>query len=173
MGEARLGYAVGAAYQGNWNYAQALCLIPGDPNQRFQTLAAVAEVALDKSPDEAKKFATAALDLAEKEQVHNSPWAARQLASLAARLGLTDKLPPFFEKLPPGGGKGEAQLAALRGRLDQAAPADMDALNAEAAKKSQAYPAFSHSWRGSNSFEGSSSAVQKAAGGGNPKHSAR
>lgn len=168
VGEARLGHAVGLAHQGNWTHAMALCLIPGDPNQRFQALAAVAEVALDTSPEEAKKFVSAALDLSTREQLGNIPWAARQLAGVAVKVGMGDKLPPFFERLPAGV-KSEAQLAALRSRLDKNAPADMDALNAEAAKKGQAYPRILSFLARHNAAHGSASDVQKAAAGWEPE----
>lgn len=137
VGEVRFGYAVGCAHQAKWDLAFAYCRIGGDPNQRLQTLVAVAEVALDKSPEEAKRFLTAALEICEREKPGNAPWAVRQLAYLAARAGLADKVPVVLDKFLPNL-KNEAHLYLLRGRPGNDVAADMNALTAEAAKKTQA-----------------------------------
>ncbi len=141
VGEARLGYAVGAAHQGKWDYALWLAQIDGDPNQRLETLVGVAEVALEKSPEEAKRIVTAAIDLCEAKKPTNSPWAVRQLARVGVRAGMNDKVQATLDKLQlPSGIKSEVQLESYRARFDMNTPAEITLLSAEVAQKPQAHP---------------------------------
>jgi hypothetical protein len=152
------GWAVGMAYQGKWDRALQFAAIP-EPNQRFQALTAVAEVALATVPEKVKEILSAAFDN-EKDHSPNIFWSLRQLAGIGARAGLNNVVQQFLDKLPAAGLRSEAQLALYRGQSEDA-PVDLNALNSEAAKKTQAYPRLISFLSRRAAYQGAN--VQKAA----------
>jgi hypothetical protein len=156
-----VGYALGLAYQGKWDRVAAAAKIP-EPNEHFQALVGLAELALDKSPDEVKKYMTEAFDVYERGGALNVFWTMRQLASVGARAGLADQVEKFLEKLPANSLKSEALLAAYRGRSGNAS-ANLDALNNEATKKTHAYPRLVAFLSRNAAYQGSASSVEKSA----------
>ncbi len=135
--ETRLGYAQGYAFLGKWNESREVALGPGDSEARLEALAAMADVAIDKEPEEARKALEAAAEIVGNEIAARaaSPWVMVQLARLAGRAGLAGRFATAVAAMPDPVFRARAE-AGLR----QAEPAGADAATLAKAIKDGMHP---------------------------------
>jgi hypothetical protein len=120
---ALVGYASGAAWQGNWALARQVANNAADsPQDRLAALIAVASVAIE-SPEAGADHVRASLeealrliegDLKAKEI---PPWLLFQLVQLGTRAGMADRVQAVPATISDQSLRGRAQLALLRQRL--------------------------------------------------------
>lgn len=128
--EARLGYAVTRAHQGNWNEAITLADAKGSPADRLRALLAVAWVAAGKSPEQGRPAIEKAVPHVEKAD----PWLLHRLVRLGADMGLADQVQPVADAIPEPTLRAAAHRDVLRGRLAGKDQVQMESMDAEAAK---------------------------------------
>jgi hypothetical protein len=130
----RLGLARGWAYQENWGQSMGLANAAGIPAQeRWSALMAVAEVAVDSNPAEARKCLEPALDIWETDPATKTqdPWIVLRLVRLGARAGLGQRVQPVAEGMTDPGLKDRAVLELMRARLAALSQPDPEALTTE------------------------------------------
>jgi tetratricopeptide (TPR) repeat protein len=118
-GATRMAYAVGYAYQKDFDKARAVAMWIGPPWEQFQAVLAVAEVALARGKEtaakecleEAKKLARGEL---QKYPTKVSPIWMVELVSLCAHTGDIDEAETWIKKITDPACKARAKLEVLR-----------------------------------------------------------
>jgi hypothetical protein len=117
--EVRLGYAQGWALLDKWPEAQHLAEAPGFPADQWSTLMALAAIALEQKPAEARKLLESALDIVYKDPQAKAadPWLLLRLARLSYQTGLGERVQPLVSALPDVSFQNRARREKLRAEL--------------------------------------------------------